>query len=127
MSVKPHIFLVLLFVTASIVATADDQPVDLSAAGNRTYGDVWLGLDGGYYSEWFSSEQQMFDRTPFSVAENVMRIAPGETHEIESVGPLLAHGVAILAAGRGSRNQIPCLNLDIDRAKLATLRQPGFA
>jgi len=113
MSVKLHIFFVLVFVTASTVITADDQPFDLSAAANKTYSDIWLDLDGGCYSEWFSAEQQTFDGTPFSIGENVIRVAPGGTHDIESVGPLLAHGVAILAAGRGLGNQILYLKIDV--------------
>jgi len=100
MRTKSHLFLVFLVFVPFSVAIASDQPIDLSTAGNKTVRDIWEDLDGGGYSEWFAAEQQSFEGVPFALSENVVRVAPGGTLEIDPPEPMLAQGIAILAAGQ---------------------------
>ncbi len=90
--------LAILTITLTIVSIqtqAADWAVDLSAQANRTYSNVWTDPYGTYYKEWFPAGFHTFQDVRFDPRENVLRIDPSQSLEIQIPTAVRADGIAI--------------------------------
>jgi len=119
---------ILTLTIVSIQTQAADWAVDLSVQANRTYSNVWTDPYGAFYKEWFPAGFHTFQDVRFNPGENVLRIDPSQSSEIQLPTAVRADGIAILASGIHLGNQILYLRAEIrnDQGQTVTLTLPVY-